>query len=365
MKIILHIISGLDSGGAEKILLDLVTNDVSNNHYIISFKDKGIYKREIIEKKINVKSLKINKYNFLFKIIILGIHIFKLKPNIVLTWMYHADFLGGLIAKILLVPKVFWNIRNSTLDKNAKLKTKMIIKLCSKFSYIIPNKIVSCSEQAINIHKKLNYKNDFYLINNGVNINKFKRLELKKEQNILNLGFAGRWHSQKNYPFFFESLSNLKNHHKFEKFKVLMAGNKINKDNTVLVNLIREHKLLENIVLLNEIKDMPKFYNSIDVNVLTSSYGEAFPNVLIEAMSCEVPCLSTEIGDSRKIIGDTGWVIKQNDKEMFCDAVLKIFEMKSNFLEKWEKVRSNCRLRVVSNFSQDKMIKNYNKLFLN
>ena len=104
----------------------------------------------------------------------------------------------------------------------------------------------------------------------------------------------------KKLSLFFESLSNLKNYHNFEKFKVLMAGNKINQDNNKLVNLIRKYELSENIVLLNEVKDMPKFYNSIDVNILTSSYGEAFPNVLIEAMSCEVLCLSTEIGDSKR-----------------------------------------------------------------
>ena len=79
-----------------------------------------------------------------------------------------------------------------------------------------------------------------------------------------------------------------------------MAGNNINQENINLVDLINKHKLSNDIVLLNEIKDMPKFYNSIDVNVLTSSFGEAFPNVLAESMSCETPCLSTDIGDSKK-----------------------------------------------------------------
>ena len=51
MKKILHIISGLDSGGAEKILIDLVINDITNNHYIVSLKDEGIYKKKILEKK--------------------------------------------------------------------------------------------------------------------------------------------------------------------------------------------------------------------------------------------------------------------------------------------------------------------------
>ena len=58
--------------------------------------------------------------------------------------------------------------------------------------------------------------------------------------------------------------------------------------------------LLEEIQLLDEIEDMPNFYNKVDLNILTSSHGEAFPNVLAESMSCETPCLSTDIGDAKK-----------------------------------------------------------------
>lgn len=366
MKKILHIISGLDSGGAEKILIDLVSEENSNKHYIVSLKDKGIYKKKISSKNINVKCFNMNKFNFLIKIMMIMIYIGRIKPNIVLTWMYHADLIGGVIAKFFSVDKIYWNIRNSTLDKkNTNWITLIILKICSKLSNFIPDRIISCSEEAINVHLKLNYKNNFYLINNGVDTEKFKNLEFKINNNFLTLGYAGRWHHQKNYEFFFECLSELKENYKFKKFKVLMAGNQINDKNINLINLIKKNNLSEEIQLLDEIEDMPKFYNRVDLNILTSSHGEAFPNVLAESMSCETPCLSTDIGDAKKIIGNCGWIVSQNNKEMFCNFILEIYNYKFNLSQKWNHIKLNCRSRVIQNFSQVEMIKKYNNLFRN
>lgn len=366
MKKILHFTSGLDSGGAEKILIDIAKKDILNDHYIISFKDYGIYKNVIERNKIKVKYFNISKLNFIFKLPMILIYAYKIKPNIVITWMYHADLIGGLIAKLLFIKRVYWNIRNSTLDiSKTKRLTLVVLKICSKFSHFIPDKIISCSEKAIQHHIEAGYKNVFYLIPNGVDIEEFKNLNLEKKNDIICLGYVGRWHPQKNYEFFFECLSELKNKFNYYKFKVLMAGNSINQNNSVLVNLIKKNGLTENILLLDEIEDMVKFYNSIDLNVLTSSYGEAFPNVIAEAMSCETPCLSTEIGDVKNIMGDLGWIIKQNDKEKFCKNIIEAFDFKTNYIDKWIQLKQNCRSRIISNYSQHKMIQNYNKLFNN
>jgi len=366
LKKILHFTSGLDSGGAEKILIDLVKKDISNEHYIVSFKDFGIYEKIIIKNKIKIKCFKLNKFNFIFKLPLILIHTAKLKPNIVITWMYHADLIGGLVAKLLLIKNIFWNIRNSSLHHSKTKKSTLIFfRLCAKFSYLIPNKILSCSENAIQLHKQSGFKNIFYLIPNGVDIDEFKNLNFEKENDKFILGYAGRWHSQKNFKFFFESLSELKKKYNYNKFKVLMAGNSIDFKNLELANLIKKNDLTENIFLLGEIKNMVKFYNSIDLKILTSSYGEAFPNVIAEAMSCETPCISTDIGDVKNIMGTLGWIINQNDKESFCKNIIEAYDLKINNEKKWSKLKNDCRSRIILNYSQNKMIQNYNKIFNN
>ena len=130
MKKILHFTSGLDSGGAEKILIDIAKKDILNDHYIISFKDYGIYKNVIERNKIKVKYFNISKLNFIFKLPMILIYAYKIKPNIVITWMYHADLIGGLIAKLLFIKRVYWNIRNSTLDiSKTKRLTLVVLKI--------------------------------------------------------------------------------------------------------------------------------------------------------------------------------------------------------------------------------------------
>ncbi len=196
-----------------------------------------------------------------------------------------------------------------------------------------------------------------------MNIDKFKNLNLENDTNLIVLGYAGRWHPQKNFEFFFECLSNIKDKFNYKKLKVLMAGDLISEKNVELVKLIKKNGLLKEIKLLGEISNMVKFYNSIDLNILTSSYGEAFPNVIAEAMSCETPCISTNVGDVKKIIGDYGWVSEQNDKKKFCENIIDASELKNNNLKKWNELKINCRSRIIINYSQSKMIKNYNKVF--
>lgn len=367
MKKILHLISGLDSGGAEKVLIDLVKNDKFNKHYIISFKDLGIYKNIIKSKKIRVYYFNLNKLNFFFKLPIIIKKIYLIKPDISVTWMYYADFIGGLICKLLKIKKIYWNIRNSTLEKDkTKILTYFIFKICAKLSHYIPNKILSCSQNAIDVHLLNGYKKNFYLIPNGIDTNKFKNFNLKKKkEDLFTIGYAGRWHPQKNYNFFFESLSYLKFKMNFRKFKVIIVGEFMNLKNIELCNLIKKFKLEDNINLLDEIDNMENYYNSIDINILTSSYGEAFPNVIAESMSCETPCMSSEIGDVKKIIGNYGWIIKQNDKIKFCKNIIFINKMKKFFPKKWANLKKNSRKRIVKYFSLNQMIKNYNKIFIN
>ena len=88
--------------------------------------------------------------------------------------MYHADLVGGLVAKYNKIKKIYWNIRSSNYHKRkTKFRTKLVIYICSFLSYFIPNKIIINSLSAIEFHKKCFYSDKFFLIYNGIDFNKF------------------------------------------------------------------------------------------------------------------------------------------------------------------------------------------------
>ena len=208
--IILHIISNLQQGGAERVLFNLVTSDKLNKHIIVSLGELGFYGYKL--KKLNyiVYSINFNKNKFnFFKYYSLFSLIKKHKPNIVQTWMYHADFIGGIFAKLLGIKKIIWGLRNSALDKKKiNYITRVIIYINSKLSYYIPTHIVSCSKVAIIDHENIGYNSKIFLhIPNGfyTNIktpetiinNLYSKYNI--DQTYLTFSNFARWDEQKDH----------------------------------------------------------------------------------------------------------------------------------------------------------------------
>ena len=152
MKVV-HIITGLGDGGAEHALFKICKYDISNKHFVISLKGPGKYftllkKLGIEVYCLNVKFFSFNKFIFLIKLLR------SLKPNIVQTWLVHADFIGGIAARIAGINNILWNVRYSNIQLGkAKLTTILIIKLLTILSYLIPKFILSVSKKANKIYE--------------------------------------------------------------------------------------------------------------------------------------------------------------------------------------------------------------------
>ena len=145
-KKILHIITSLGDGGAEGVLYRLIMCSNQNvKHSVVCLGPKDKYYDPLVKGKISVDCLDIKISNFIKKIKILSQIIKNNKPDLVQTWLYHADLIGGIVAKYNKVNKIFWNIRTAEINiKNTKILTFIFIKLCSFLSSIIPTKIISC-----------------------------------------------------------------------------------------------------------------------------------------------------------------------------------------------------------------------------
>lgn len=368
MKIV-HIITGLNDGGAEGVLYRLCKNDSKYKHSVISMMDEGKYGSLLRNFGVDVYCLNMNLGRIRIKNFLkLSKLLLELKPDIIQTWMYHADFFGGIVSRIVGFKNVFWNIRHTTLEPgDSKKSTILIAKLCARLSGIIPKGIICCAEEALRVHSEMGYKKPkMTVIANGYDMSLFKpsdelRLSFRNEfefnSSILLLGMVGRFHPQKNHLGFLEALSITKK--SFKDFKVLLIGRDLNRDNLILNNEIKKQNLESNILLLNQRSDIPAVMNALDINVLSSSSGEGFPNVLAEAMACGTPCVTTNIGDAALIVSDTGWVVPSNNSQALANAIIQAIEEINSGEQLWMLRKQNCRNHIIENFDIDKMIKSY------
>jgi len=366
---VLHIITDLKYGGAEMMLLKLLSaNDGKFQPIVVSLTGSNGLTSRFRELGITVHSLELNpSFPNPIKLIKLVCLIRRVRPVVVQTWMYHADLLGGVTAKIAGVKHVVWNIRNSGLaPKSTKLATKLTVHLCSLLSHVIPSIILTNSYVAASTHKAKGYKNEiFRVIPNGFDTTKFKadesarssiRTELGLNCDSRLIGLIARFHRQKNHFVFLEAAAILNKQRDDQTF--LLAGLGVNKDNVELINWINHFELRESVILLGVRDDISNIVASLDVCTLSSSYGEAFPNVIGEAMCCEVPVVTTDVGDSAYIVGDTGIVVQANNPEALAEAWCNLLSMTDDQRRAYgelgrQRVKDNFTIAVVSTMYED------------
>ena len=364
---ILHIISGLNLGGAENNLFKIctLTNNQLLQHHVISLTDFGFYGNKLKLHNIKVYSLGFKKSLFdIFKFFKLMHLIYKISPNIVQTWMYHSDIIGSIATKIISRAPIIWNVRHGKYDN--KLSSRIIIFVCSFFSKIFPKAIISCAQSAINIHKHYGYdKSKFVLIENGFDLDYFSKknnLIYKKNLGIpINsfvVSYPARFHPQKNHEMFLSAAENILN--TIPNVFFILCGRDIGSNNQLLTKLISKYKLRKRVLLLGEVSNIKSIYNISDLTCLTSSEGEAFPNIVAESMACEVLCISTPVGDAPIIINDDKYLIDFNDADGLANSIINFLKLTNT--EKI-KIGKKCRSNILRRYQIDKIINKYNSLY--
>ena len=306
--------------------------------YVISLTTRGDFGVRINALGIPVEIFEIRwNLSSLCKLYHLTMRIRTLKPDIVHTWLYHADALGGLTARLAGVKKIAWCLRNGKIDKNSSFFSRKIgLPLCSFFSRFIPDKIVTCSQDAMRFHTKIGYPmRKMVLIPNGFDLSLYKpdssakvklRTELGVDARTLLIGMIARFHPLKNYAGFLEAATLLSRNIPDANF--VLVGAALDENNAVLVENTKRNGIREKVHFLGLRKDIPYIMSGLDI-VASSSFSEAFPNVLGEAMASGVPCVVTDVGDSAYIVGDTGEVVASGDMPELAAAIERLLRLSS------------------------------------
>ena len=370
---ILHVITGLNSGGAEGVLYRLCKHDNRCRHIIISMMGEGKFGPLFKDIGIEVNFLNMPQG----RLSILGLwRLFKLisnnKPDVVQTWMYHADLLGGIAARIAGIKAIVWGIRHTTLVPGKSKKTTIwIVKLLARLSWWLPARIAVCAQRAMDVHEELGYNRaKMRFIPNGYNLEDFTtmpnearalRREWGVEPDIFLIGTVGRYNPQKDHTNLLQALALLRSRN--IPLRCVLVGVNLDSDNQELVAQVQRLGLEETVILFGKRTDIPAVMSALDVHVLSSAYGEAFPNVVAEAMACETPCVVTDVGDAAFIVGDTGWVVPSRDSNALANIIEKSLNEKKKH-DQWVLRCTSARERIQKNFSIQKMVEAYRDLWI-
>lgn len=364
---VIHIITGLGDGGAEGVLYRLCSFGNEHHHIVITLGDLGKYGSALISKGITVYCLDMPPGRLTLSGLLRLFRILRQEqPHILQTWLYHSDLIGGLVGRLAGVTRIVWGIRHGNLTPGTvKRSTIWVARICAVLSSYVPSLIICCSEQARAMHVKMGYaKEKIKTIPNGFNLTQLFHdvnlgLNIRANLNIASdkflIGMVARFDPQKDHANIIEALGILRNRNL--NFHCLLVGGGITADNINLRNQIARFKLGNHISLLGKRNDITGIMNSLDLHVL-SSLGEAFPNVLAEAMACGTPCVTTDVGDASYIIGDTGWLVPPRAPIRLANAIELAMVARKDPLT-WSTRQQAARQRVVDNFSIEKMTSSY------
>lgn len=332
---VVHIIIGLEVGGAELMLQRLLMYSKQSDeseHIVISLTDEGVVGHYLTSQGFKVHSLGMSSISSVFKTFLkLRVLLRQIKPDCVQTWMYHADFLGGLAAKSLNVKNIVWGIRTTNVAEGNSELTKILSRVCARLSYNVPHKIICAGRVSRDYHIKIGYDaSKMLVIHNGyffedLIVSKEEGARIRKNNNLLPtdivIGSVGRFHPVKNQKIFVKMAAELIKDYPQLKFLLIGRGN--TPQNEELTTWLYDNKLYNNFRLLGQRSDIPQCFAAMDIFCLHSK-TEGFPNALVEAMAAGVPCISTDVGDAKYIMSNLGTIVPQEDLEALIVATKEL-----------------------------------------
>ena len=364
---IIHLISTLDRGGAEISLSRLVSNmdKYRFSNIVVSLKNVGPVGREIQNEGISVFPLNMKKgFPDPRGILTFNRILQRFRPDIIQCWLYHANLFGALFKH---KAKILWNIRCSNMDlKTYGIIYRWTVKLGALFSSV-PQVVISNSRSGLIEHKALGFHSKRWkVIPNGFDTNQFcpnstSRKEMRTELGILKdsivIGRIARFDPMKGYQSFFKAVSRLHRNHPDVHF--IVAGKGITKQNSELMNMI-DRVSITNIHFLGERDDIHRIYPAMDIVSSTSAFGEGFPNNIGEAMSSGLPCVVTDVGDSKCIVNGTGIVIPKDDPIAIAQAWNRLINAGP---DERKKMGVDARRRIQKHYNLASSVKEYEELY--
>lgn len=363
----LHVTSGLGTGGAELMLERLISsaNPRSITSAVLSLGPRSEIGDRIAASGATVWNANMNGWRRFSDVpFSLRKALAAWRPDVMQGWMYHGNVAATLLARLpgRRVP-VVWTIRQSLYDvRKEKPGTRIAIWVGRALSGT-PTFTIYNSLEAAESHARLGFSRQRQLIiPNGFDCSRFVpnpsarariRLDLAIPDGDLVIGHVARYHPIKGHELFIEAAASVAERHSSVTF--VLAGAGVDDLNQELAAPIQSRGLGSRVRLLGLRTDIPDLTAVFDIAVV-SSHAESFPNVVAEAMACEVPVVATDVGDSTSIIGGTGIVVSRGDAAAIARAMLSLATLSPH---ERQRLGREARVRIQTQYGLDQIARRY------
>lgn len=370
MKII-HIITDLSTGGAQRALYNVLAGGLATRYdsAVISLRDIGTFGQRIKALGVPIYTLDIRGgVPGLLALHRLRCVVREFRPDVVQGWMYHGNIAANVARHMMPErPAVTWNIRHSlySLDGEKKL-TRLVIRAGRRLSFkadgILYNSRISKEQHetfGFDRSKSQVISNGFDLDNIGNNpsIATKIRSEFSIPKDAPVIGHVARYHPMKDHASFLRTAKRIAE--VCAKAHFLVIGRDVSLDNPALEGII-PLAMSNRFHFTGERSDAQELMRAMDILCLSSAWGEAFPNVIGEAMARGVPCVATDVGDSRLIIGKTGIIVPPKDSDALFHGLMT---MLNKSLKERMEVGQAARSHIEDNYSLGSVVEMYSTFY--
>jgi glycosyltransferase involved in cell wall biosynthesis len=366
----LHIITDLGQGGAEAVLYRLIgVSRDSFRHEVVSLHEEGVYGSRLRELGVAVTALgmrrgrpSIEGLRRLQRIIA------AYRPHVMQTRLDHANLVGSLAARFAGAPPLVWAVHSTDLGPlHHTWKTRVVRRLCAPLSHAVPSAIVSDAHSSAALYERIGFSAArLRVVPNGIDPTTFRpdreaRDRVRRMWSVATnetlLGCVARWDPLKDHENLLRAVRLLADGGR--RFRCVLVGKGMDTENRDLQLLIERCGVAERLILAGASSEIPAMMNALDLHVL-SSRSESLPVAVLEAMACGTPCVVTNVGDARIIVGETGWVARPQDSVALAATIeTALVQCQSEHEQRAEM----CRARVVREFSLTRMGAEYAALW--
>lgn len=354
---VLHLIPSLHLGGAEKTLVELLSDkEARRGACVVVLFGGGLFESRLAELGVPLIDLKASGLFSIFGAVFRLIRLLRRRrPQIVQSWLYYADFLG-LIALLLSGRRrktiLSWGVRCSDHRlREYHFRLRAVIRACAVLSRR-PDVVIYNSHAGRVTHRNRGYRpRHEVVIENGIDSDRFGlgdetrkrvRAAFGWEPDVVVVVMIGRNDPQKGYQFFIELAGTVSG-------ILAVAVGSGTGDLPCGTNIFR----------LGVRNDIPEILAGADVLISCSTHGEGFLNVVAEAMAAGKPVICTDVGDARRIVGEQGIVVPPGNLDGLTAALNKLTRDSELRLSMGRRGRE----RIMSEFPLHKMVGAFSELY--